>query len=395
MIKQLLWTAALGFSLTSQALTSEKALAIALKNSPRLQAARANHQAATRSAEIAGLWRNPELELKAEGLGGNNDGFNAGEYAMSLTQTIPLGGKSRNELAIAQQVVWVTSHVLSETEIELTVQLRTVFADVLAQQEIAKVHNEQEKLSREFVAVVKKRNKAGVASELEVIQANLALEEVLMEQKCCLGDLDVAKKRLASLMGVSLKEIGVPDGNFYELEKLVPPTVDKAHPALLRLQAQETMVRAEAALAKSQNAGDLSLGAGVKHEATDEAQSFMVSISIPLSIRKTGRVERAAALLRADAVNAQREQIRRDLQQQLDKMMLAYQKAKMEANQYKNHILPMAEQAYVLSRRGYDAGRYTWMELLTTQQNLADIRIRYVETLLNAQKALAELSKFR
>ena len=395
MKKIILLTAAIGLSLSCQALTLDEALEFARKNSPNLRAAQAREHAAARSAEVAGQWKNPELEFEGEGLGGDNNDFNEGEYSVSLKQAIPLAGTSKNQRAAAQQAVYVTSHRISEAELALAAQVRAAFAEALAQQELAKVRNEQEKLGRDFVAVAQERHQAGAASELETIQADLALEEVLLEQTCCFGDLDAAKKGLASLLGVSLEELGELAADFYELDKLVPLTVDDAHPALQRLQAQEAMVRAEAALAKSQAAGDFVLGAGVKYEAADDAQSFVVSASIPLSIRKTGRVERAAVLLRAEAVSAQREQVRRDLQQQLDQTLQAYQRAAAEVTQYKTRIIPRVEQAYALSRAGYDAGRYSWMELLIAQQNLADIRVRTIEALLVAQKASAELSKFK
>jgi len=395
MIKKLIWTAVLGLSLSSQALTLDEALEIARKNSPGLRAAHADEQASQRGVEAAGLWDNPELEFEGEGLGGDNDGFDDGEYAVSLQQAIPLRGKSKNERAVAQQALQMMSQRTTEAELALVAEVRTAFVEALAQQEIAKVRDDQEKLGREFVTVAKQRHEAGGASELEVVQATLELEEILMEQKCCFGDLDGAKKILASMLGVSPQEVGTPTGDLYEQETTVPLTVDEAHPVLQRLLAKEAMVRAEAALAKSRSAGDLSLGAGVKYEAADAAQSFVVSASIPLSIRKRGRVERAAALLRADAVSAHREEMRRDLQQQLDQLTLVYRRAGAEANQYKNRMLPMAEQAYALSRKGYDAGRYSWMELLAAQQNLAEIRIRTIESLLDAQKASAELTQFK
>jgi len=391
----LFMTALLGLSLATQALTLDEALGIARTNAPTLRAASAGEQAARLSAAAAGLWDNPELEVEGEGLGGDNDGFNDGEYAVSITQAIPLGGRSKNERAVAQQALQMTFQMTTEAELVLEKNVRAAFAEALAQQEIAKVRTEQEELAREFVAVAKQRNEAGGASDLEVVQANLALEEVLMEQQCCFGDLDGARKIVASLLGITLKEVGTPTGDLSELKAVVPLTVDEAHPVLQRLLAEEAMVRAEAALAKSQGAGDLSLGAGVKYEAADDAQSFVISASIPLSIRKRGSLERAAALLRADAVRAQREAVRRDLQQELDRVVLTYRRAGAEANQYKIRMLPIAEQAYALSRKGYDAGRYSWMELLAAQQNLAEIRIRTIEALLDAQKASAELTQFK
>jgi len=391
----LFMTALLGLSLTTQALTLDEALGIALTNAPALRAASAGEQAARLSAAAAGLWDNPELEVEGEGLGGDSNGFNDGEYSVSITQAIPLGGRPKNERAVAQQALQMTFQMTTEAELLLEMNVRAAFAEALAQQEIAKVRTEQEKLAREFVAVAKQRNEAGGASDLEVAQANLALEEVLMEQQCCFGDLDGARKSLASLLGVTLEEVGTPAGDLSDLETTVPLTVNEAHPVLQRLLAEEARVRAEAALAKSQSAGDLSLGAGVKYEAADSAQTFMVSASIPLSIRKRGSLERAAALLRADAVRAQRDAVRRDLQQELDRVVLTYRRAGAEATQYKIRMLPIAEQTYALSRKGYAAGRYSWMELLAAQQNLAEIRIRTIEALLEAQKAAAKLTRFK
>jgi len=395
MTKHILMTAVLGLSLSSQALTLDEALALASEKSPALRAARAYEQAASRSVEAAGLWRNPELEFEAEGIGGDNNGADSAEYTAMISQEFPMFGKTGKRRAVAQKFFEGSECAILEVQLALAAQVRAAFAEALAQQEIAMVRDEQEKLGREFVAAAKARYEEGGASELEVVQADLALEEILMEKQCCFGDLDAAKKGLASLLGVSLEEVGVPIGDFYELEKSIPLTVDDAHPALQRLRAEEAMVRAEAALARSQAAGNLSLGAGVKYEAIDDAQSFVVSASIPLSIRKTGRVESAAALLRADAVSAQREQVRRDLQQQLNQTVQTYKRTEAESIQYKTRMLPMAEKAYALSRKGYDAGRYSWMELLDAQQNLAGIRIRTIEAILDAQKASAELSKFK
>jgi len=395
MKKSIFLTALLGLSFSSQALTLDEAVELARKNSPGLRAARIEQQAAGRSAEAAGLWENPELEFEGEGLGGDSSDFSEGEYAVSLTQAIPLGGKSRNQRAVAQQAVQVSVNQTAEVELGLVAQVRAAFAEALAQQEISAVRDEQEKLGRAFVAVAKERHAAGGASKMELIQADLALEEVLLEKQCCFGDLEASKKELASLLGVNLQELGVLVGDLYELVNEVPVTVDESHPALQRLRAQEAQVRAEAALAKSQSAGNLSLGAGVKYEAADGAQSFVVSASIPLSIRKRGRIERAAALLRAEGVSSQREQMRRDLQQQLNKTVQTVQRTAAEASQYKTRMLPLAEQAYVLTRKGYDVGRYSWMELLAAQQNLASLRIRYIEALLVAHQASAELNQFK
>ena len=389
------WTALLGLSFTSQALTLDEATELARKNSPRLKAEHARQQAAIRSADIAGLWENPEIEVEAEGVDGDNDGFNQAEYAVMLSQKIPFGGVSKNRRLVAGQLARMQAETVLGSTRALDAQVRTAFSEAQAQQEILRIRRNQEKLGREFAEAAKKRHEAGGASELEAVQADLALEEILLEMKCCFGDMDSARKSLASVLGLPLEELNELSGDFYQLASAEKLTVDESHPALQWLSAQEEMTRAEARLAKIGNTRNLSLGAGVKYDAADEAQSFVVAASIPLSIRKTGRVENEAALLRAEALRAERDQMQRDLQRELDQVSLLYQSAATEAAQYEQRIIPKAEQAYALSRKGYEAGRYSWMELLEAQQNLAGIQIQYIEAVLEAQKAAATLTQFK
>jgi outer membrane protein, heavy metal efflux system len=296
----------IGLSLTTHAMTLDEALEQAMANSPGLRAARSHEQAAGRRAEGAGLWENPVLDLEGEGLGGNNDGFDEGEYGVALKQAIPLGGKSKHQRAVAKQALQVSMHGVTEAEQVLAAKVRSAFYEALAQQEIAKVRDEQDKLGREFIAVAEERIAAGGGSEMDLIQANLALEEILLEKQCCFGDLDAAKKELASLMGMDLSEVGTPVGDFYTLKEEVPSAVGVMHPALKGLRAKAEQVRQEAALAKSRSYGDLKLGAGVKYEPADDAHSFVVSAMIPLPVRKKGRLEQAAAMLQADALRLKR-----------------------------------------------------------------------------------------
>jgi len=53
------------------------------------------------------------------------------------------------------------------------------------------------------------------------------------------------------------------------------------------------------------------------------------------------------------------------------------------------------EEAYALSREGYEAGRYSWLELIDARQHLSELRIRHSEAVLGMHRIDADLSKFR
>lgn len=378
----------------SENLTLEQALDLARQYSPELRAARIYSQAAEKSVDAAGIWKNPKLEFEAEGLGLDNDLFSEGEYTLGLKQEFQRGGKQKKEREIAFQSVGVAHQAILEKELILDLEVRQAFLELMFQQETGKVRAEQEQLGRAFVEVAKRRHNVGGGSELDVVQAELALEETILSQTCCFGDLLAAKETLSALIGISMTKLSEVTSPYYELETLTNLAVAASHPTLRRLEAQTEKIRSEAQWAKAQDASNVWLGAGYRYEAAGEISSLVFSASMPLSFNKRGRAEQAASLLRADAVQAERDEVWRKLHQELATGLAIYSGAKLEVDLTKKNLIPKAEQAYELSREGYNTGRFSWIELIAAQQNLADIRIRYIESLRDAHLAHAQISKF-
>jgi cobalt-zinc-cadmium efflux system outer membrane protein len=383
------WTA-LGLA---EPLTMERALELARDHSAHLRAAQIQTRAAEASAQAAGKWSNPELEFEAEGIGGDLDMYGDGEYAVSLSQKFQRGGKRQKEKAVAFKAIAITEQTAQETERALNVELQTAFIELWAQQELGDVRSEQEQLGRASVEVANQRHEAGSSSKLDVAQAELALDEILLDQTCCFGDLAAAKEKLASLTGLPVDQLTNVSGPFYALPELDVLAISPRHPTLLRLQAQAEQLEAQAAQEKADDSADITLAAGYKHEALENIDTFTLSASIPLSIHKRGRAQQTAALLRADAVQAERMATHRQLQSKLAVLKATYQGAKAEAELIKNTLIPKADKAYQLSREGYEAGQYSWLELISAQQHLAAARLRYIEALRDAHLTLAQLAE--
>lgn len=375
-------------------ITLEKALELALQHSPKLQAARLQTVAAEKAAKASGRWKNPNLRFEAEGIGGDHDGFNESEYAVELMQTFERGGKRKHTRTVAQESIGVALQAEAEQEMALLTDVRLAFIEVMAQQETGKVREEQEELGRAFVKVAKMRYEAGGASEMEVVQAELQLAEIILSQTCCFGDLEAARTRLASLIGIPEENMGELTGDYYTLDAVEASTVAESHPSLKRVDARIASVRAQAMRAKAKDAADITLGLGYKYEAAADLNTFVLGVRMPLNFVRAGRAEEAAILTRAHALEAEREEVCRKLQQELSVIAAVYKGAKMEAELTREKLIPKAEQAYELSKAGYEAGRYSWIELIASQQHLAEIRIREIESLKNAHLARAELYRY-
>lgn len=377
-----------------ETLTLERALERARINSPELKAARLQTQAATQGVKASGRWKNPELAFEAEGIGGDLDGFNDTEYTLALSQTFERGGKRKHGRAVAEKSIAVAFQAEAAKELALLADVRLAFIEVVALQEVANVRAEQEKLALDFVNVAKERVKAGGASGLELLEAELSQAETRLENIGNSGELKTARIRLASLMGIPESQMGLLTAEYYDLPTLGTNVVADSHPVLQGLEAQVGVMRAGAALARSADAADITLGAGVRYEALDDASSFVLGASMPLNFVRSGKAAQAAALVRADAMAAEREELRRRLQQEFAVLASAYSAAKLEAEMTRDQLIPRAERAYALSKAGYDVGRFSWIELIATQQHLTEIRIRQIEALKSAHLARAEITRF-
>jgi len=390
----LIWTALLGLSFISQAMTLDEAVELARKNSPRLKAAQHRTAAAKKAVAASGLWNNPSLNFSAEGVGGDLDGFSETEYEVMLKQTFQRGGKRSLDRQMSNRAADMAVHSRAVSELQLLSEVQYAFIDVFSQQEIGAIRAEQEQLGRAFVQVAKSRYEAGGGSELDVVQAELSMEEVLLSQTCCFGDLEAARIRLASLVGVLEPELKELTGDYYELQDVEDQPLADSHPVLLRMNAQVEMLRAKAARARATDSVDITLGAGVKYEAAEGMNTFTLSASMPLNFVRGGRAAEAAALLDVEALAAEYDEVRRESQQRLSQLIALYRGAKMEAEMTAERLVPKAQEAYDVSKAGYEAGRFSWVELIGAQQYLAEIRVRNVEALRDAHFAQAEIKKF-
>lgn len=397
MMKQTIWFAVLltiQLTALAETITLSEAIETARRNSPMLQAARLQTEAAEKQANTAGLIPNPSLEFESEGVGGDNERFEEAEYTLKLEQKFLPGGKRRKDKAVARQSIELSRFTELEKAMKLETEIRRTFIELMAQQEIGKVRSEQEELARAFIEVAKRRLQAGNGSELEVVQAELALEEIKLAQSCCFGDLKAEQEKLSSLLNIPLEKLPEASGLYYELKDPGTLALDETFPALQQLDALTEQLLAKAERAKANDIPDISLGAGIKHEAADEINTFLFSVSIPLNFNRRGRIEHAAELLKAEALKAEREETRRKLQRELNSLLAIYNGTVKQTELIENDLIPKAEQTYELSRKNHEAGRFSWQQLIEAQQNLAEIRITHIETLREAHLLYAELSKF-
>jgi cobalt-zinc-cadmium efflux system outer membrane protein len=136
---------------------------------------------------------------------------------------------------------------------------------------------------------------------------------------------------------------------------------------------------------------DVKLGAagGQDSGGAGSIVQFSLSVPVPIIDRSKGRKQEAQANVAvADAELAGIEQrLLRDWGTASQRLRTA---AEQVAN-YRERILPKANEAFRLVQRGFEEGKFGFIDLLDTQRTAAEARLAYQQKLLELNIAQADI----
>jgi cobalt-zinc-cadmium efflux system outer membrane protein len=156
-------------------------------------------------------------------------------------------------------------------------------------------------------------------------------------------------------------------------------------------RARQEAARAEAALksAKRESIPDLQIRAGVQQnfERLNENGSTPVGlqgfatagVSLPLFNRNQGNVAVARAGVEQSRAAITRLQLQ--LRQSAESLVQAFLVSRLEAEQYKTHMIPRAARAYQLYLAKYQQMGAAYPQVLVSQRTLFQLQVAYVDAL--------------
>ena len=119
---------------------------------------------------------------------------------------------------------------------------------------------------------------------------------------------------------------------------------------------------------------DVTWEAGIRRLQGIDDTAFVGSVSVPLYTkqRNLGEYEQQRALL--DSIASQKQAKIRELTRQLNQVISAKDQALLTVMTLQDNVIPTLESALNLAREGYESGRYSYIEWVTTQQQLIDMQ---------------------
>ncbi|CAD5109477.1 TolC family protein [Zestomonas carbonaria] len=358
-------------------LAIDEALSAAFAGNPELLAVERALGIAEGERRQAGLLPNPSLSWEVE-----DTRADSRTTTLGITQPIELGGKRGARIDLAERGMDAATLELEIKRNALRGEVIGAFHAALRAQERVELAERSVELARRGLAVAEQRVGAGKLAPVEADRAQVQLAETSLELDRARMERASAYQRLALLMGSAR-----PAFEQVSTER-EPPPVPTPERLLARLEdspelrlARVQVDQREAALglAKTQRIPDLdvTLGSQYSHEDRERVNVVGLSMPIPLFDRNQGNIlaEARRAEQARDLRNAAELRLRQETLQVLDQ----WRTAQREVEAFRQSILPSAQRAVERATRGFEMGKFGFIEVLDAQRTLIAMRVQYLQ----------------
>ncbi|UCJ18885.1 TolC family protein [Pseudomonas sp. MM211] len=378
---------------SAAALTLPEALRLSQQNNPTLAAAGWELDISKAERKQAGLLPNPQLSWEVE-----DTRSDTRTTTVQLTQPIELGGKRGARVDLAERGMDVAALTVEQSRNALRADVIQAFYAALQAGMRVELANESREVAQRALGIAQGRVKAGKVSPIELTRAQVQLAELQLEASRATRDQGIAKARLRLVLG----EEQVADtlrlqGDATRIPEL--PSVSRLLSALggsaelrsarLAIEQQE----ASFALERTQRIPDLDVSIGSQYSAADRERVNLVGLSMPLPLFNRNQGNILAAARRADQSRDQRNATELRLRNEIATSADQWLMAKEEIRSFESMILPSAQNAVESTARGFEMGKFGFLDVLDAQRTLIQSRGQYIQALSAATESWVQLER--
>lgn len=383
----------------AEPLRLQQAIDRALSADPALRAENAELDAARARAERAALGTQYSVGGELENVAGTGSlqGFESAETTLRISRVLELGGKRAARQAVGEAETRLQENTASAARLDTMSRTATRFIEALLDQRRLTQADERVGLTGQTRREVAGWVEAGRNPATDLLAAELALAQAELEREHAEHELQAARMTLAASWGAGDVDFGELAG---DLESLPVPASFGTLAARLQEtpEQRDSELRAGALAAQRRAAvadarSDLTLSLGVRRLEALNDQGLVMSASLPLGGRRRSSLSVVEADARLTALDARREASLIERQQRLFERYQELNHARIEVQALREAMLPKAEEALALARRGFEAGRFSFIALAQAQDTLFELRRREVESAARYHTLLVEVDR--
>lgn len=375
------------------ALTRAQAVDLAMQSSPEIAVAAREVEASGGALRQAGIIPNPELAASVE----DTRYRETRTTSVQINQPLELGGKRTARVTAAERGRDLAIAELDAKRAEIRASVTSAFYDVLIAQERLRLAQASAELAKRATTAASKRVMAGKISPVEETRARVAESGVQIELAQARSELATARNRLAATWGAPQARFEQVEGGLNDMP-LVPDwdvlAMQLEHsPNLARARIEVERRQALARVERARQIPDVTLSFGAKREEELGRNQAIVGISVPLPFFDRNQGNLQEALSRTDKAKdelvATEVRLQNDLAQSYQRLLTTRQ----EVDFYVKEILPGAQSAYDAATKGFEFGKFGFLDVLDAQRTLFQARSQYLRAVSDAHRAAADIDR--
>ncbi|MGL4463055.1 MAG: TolC family protein [Planctomycetia bacterium] len=381
---------------TAPILSLSALIDLTLERNPRLAQVGWAVETARGRAIQAGLHPNPSLSVSGDELGdrtGPGGIWTAPHFQQEIVTADKLG---LSKAAALKEVDQAALRAAAE-RYRLFTEVRQHYFETATLQRRAEIGTELVALAEKSVENAQRLLKAGLNSELDVVQLEVDLERYRADLDAADCALPAAFRRLAASVGVNdlpfAKVVGdleatLPD---YDLDR-VRAYVLGIHPELRSAQVGVERARLVLKRAAVEPIPNVTVGAGYVRQNQNRSDDWVVAASLPVPLWNKNQGNILAAKAQVGEAASEVGRVQNDLVGRLASAHGVYAAAKQRAERYRTAVVPKAEQTYQLALKGRKGGEFEYLRVLQAQRALAEARLEHLRSLGEAWRAASDVA---
>lgn len=370
----------------------------AQETAPRLAEARAEIARAEGLARQARVIPNPTLGLEVENFSGSGPyrGTNQAETTASIAQTLELGGKRSARVSAAQAEVQAAQHRAQRAQADFRFDLAVAYAEaeasdrrlVLAQDALG-LAEEDARIARAFVEQGREPDLRRIQAEAAVQAARATVDEAQAARATAFANLTALAGAPAPITSIPVSLLdGTPSRSAANT-----PAASKA-PGLLVAQAEREVAQRRLTLERRRAVPDVNVSMGFRRFEDGDTSALVAGVSVPLPLFDRNRGNVSAVQAEVTVAEARLNAARLDAEATVRAGTARAAAAETRLTAAREGVRA-AQEAYRLTRIGYEGGKLSLAELLVARRALTDARVQAIAAAserVSAQAALARVS---
>lgn len=377
------------------------AINAAIENNLDLQAAELNVNIAKNDIKSANRLQNPSFDVFYNyGASGWTE-----PRQLGLSQTVEVA-KRRARKKLAQSNLKLVETNVDYTRFDLKMDVREAYINLVAAKSILETLKQQQHLQEDLLAIAQKRVEEGKVPDIDVIQAEIALNQMITQ-------VNTAKVNVKNALFAFNKIINNPKDITYDsmdnifseennFNEMLTPSPDTKFPQLNEIMPKALKNRYDIQIAKQeidvaeknltviarQRIPDISLSGGYAYQMPKHADDGRFNsggyigaslVNIPLFYNYSPEIQNATLKLQQAELKYQSAQNKaeKDIGAAYDKFLTAAE----NLNYYESKILISSEQLIDISKKAYESGKSDITALIVMKQSYKSIIVGYTYAL--------------